>query len=197
MKVLGLTGGIASGKSTVSDYLKTKNIPIIDADELAHELTTSNKQLLNEIKARFGDGVFDDDGNLQRKELGTLVFNDPAKLRQLNIIMAPYIKATITAKLAYWQNKGVPLVVLDAPTLYEAGYAKTVDWVMVVVVTKEQQLMRLMDRNKLSETEATNRINAQILLSEKAKLADYVVDNNQSVALTYQQVDTIIASLKV
>lgn len=197
MKVLGLTGGIASGKSTVSDYLKTKNIPIIDADELAHELTTSNKQLLNEIKARFGDGVFDDDGNLQRKELGTLVFNDPAKLRQLNIIMAPYIKAIITAKLAYWQNKGVPLVVLDAPTLYEAGYAKTVDWVMVVVVTKEQQLMRLMDRNKLSETEATNRINAQILLSEKAKLADYVVDNNQSVALTYQQVDTIIASLKV
>lgn len=197
MKILGLTGGIATGKSTVSNYLKTKKIPVVDADVLVHELITNNQELLAQLSATFGTAVFNEQGVLERKRLGEIVFADPKCLVKLNTIMAPYIAQTIKTNLAHWRQQNVPLVVLDAPTLFEAGYAKTVDWVMVVAISKSLQIQRLMQRNHLAKPAALARIGAQMPLTQKIKLADFVIDNSGDIAATYRQIDEILATLKV
>ncbi|WP_225364848.1 dephospho-CoA kinase [Secundilactobacillus silagincola] len=186
--VLGLTGGIATGKSTVSEFFKAYQIPVIDADKVAREVVEPGTKGLKEIQTTFGWQMIQPDGTLDRHALGTLVFSQPEKLAQLNSITGPLIKKAVVRKLRGYRRRQVPLVIYDAPTLFEAHGAAGMNEIMVVNVPDQVQLQRLMARDHLSKKEALERINAQMPLAEKVKRADVVIDNSDSVDKTKAQV---------
>lgn len=190
-KILGLTGGIASGKSTVSAYFASLNVPIIDADLIAREVMKVGSPAFLEIQEQFGKEVFLENGELDRKSLGDIIFASPEKRNQLNEIVQGRIRAEIKEQLANCQQENPPLVILDIPLLYEEHYENEVDEVMVVYVDADVQKARLLNRNKeLTEEEALNRILSQMPLLEKAELADVLIDNNGTVENTKAQVKT-------
>ncbi|HCN26624.1 MAG TPA: dephospho-CoA kinase, partial [Weissella cibaria] len=174
---LGLTGGIATGKSTVSTHFKEQHIPVLDADVIAREIVMPGEPALAEIVATFGEEMLLADGTLNRQALGSVVFGNPAKLQQLNAITHPRVQASMRAQIAAHEAAGAPLIVLDIPLLLEGHNAAGADAVMVVSVPEEVQKQRLMARNNLSEEAALKRINSQMPLAEKRQLADYVIDN--------------------
>ena len=186
--VLGLTGSIATGKSTVSAFFRELNIPVIDADWVAREVTEPHSLGLQRIVAYFGEKVLNPDGTMNRGYLGKRVFGNPAELKVLTNITAPLIRVAIIDELAAYKVKQIPLVVLDMPLLYEQHYETVVDQVMVVCTTEEQQLNRLMQRNGLTQVAAQQRIDSQISIAKKIKLADVVIDNTGDVAETKRQV---------
>jgi dephospho-CoA kinase len=174
--VLGLTGGIATGKSTVSQVFKEAGFPIIDGDLIAREIVEPGQPALKEIAAAFGSQMIDDKGSLNRKKLGKIIFNDSTKRVQLNKIMSPYLRKAILAELEQ-KKQQAPLVVLDIPLLYEGGYEQFVDQVAVVYVPEKIQLQRLMQRDQLTTKEAQQRINSQWPIEQKKQLAEIVFDN--------------------
>lgn len=186
--VLGLTGGIATGKSAVSDIFKGFNVPIIDADQVARKVVEPGTKGLKEIQSAFGWQMIQPDGTLDRHALGTLVFSQPEALAQLNGITGPLIKQAVARKLQGYRRRKVPLVVYDAPTLFEAHGASGMNEIMVVTLPPQVQLERLMARDHLNEKEALERIHAQLPLEEKVKRADVVIDNSHSVDKTKAQV---------
>lgn len=188
--ILGLTGGIATGKSTVSRYLAEKGYPIVDADLIARRVVEPETEGLAKIVAHFGQKIIKKDGSLDREKLGALVFSQPEKRLTLNAILSQYIRRAIEEETAALVNEKHPLVVLDIPLLYEAGYESDCDAVMVVYTTVEEQLKRLMTRNQLTEEEALNRIASQKSIEDKKMRADSVIDNNGARDQTYEQVET-------
>ena len=188
--ILGLTGGIATGKSTVSRYLAEKGYPIVDADLIARRVVEPETEGLAKIVAHFGQGIIKKDGSLDREKLGALVFSQPEKRLTLNAILSQYIRRAIEEETAALVNEKHPLVVLDIPLLYEVGYESDCDAVMVVYTTVEEQLKRLMTRNQLTEEEALNRIASQKSIEDKKMRADSVIDNNGARDQTYEQVET-------
>lgn len=190
--ILGLTGGIATGKSTLSQWFLSEGIPVIDADQIAHSLTEPGKPVLAEIAACFGEEYIHQ-GQLDRAKLGRLVFSHPDEKQKLDALMQPKIRAEIKAQIA---NQTEELVVLDMPLLYEFQYEELVDKVLVVTVPYSIQLERLMKRNHLSTQEANDRIHSQMPLVEKVEKADFVVDNAGSLQETYQQVEKIVNQLR-
>lgn len=188
-KVIGLTGGIACGKSTVSTYLREKEIPVIDADLVARQVVEPGTAGLEQIKRVFGWQYICPDGSLNRALLGKKVFTDPAALTKLNQIMGPLITAELKKQL----QMEAPVIVLDAPLLLEdEKYRKLVDLVWVVTLAPELQLERLMGRNHLSEQQAKARIQAQMSDQERLQYADGVIDNNGTVEQTWQQVNRLL-----
>lgn len=194
--VLGLTGGIASGKSTVSNYFEKLQIPVIDADLVARKVMDTGQPTLKKVADAFGQDILKNDGTLNRKKLGKLVFGQPEKLERLNEIVQKDIHKQILSEKEEWLSQNVPLLVLDIPLLFEAGYEKEVDEVMVVYVTYENQLIRLMKRNHLSEAEANARIQSQLSLDIKREKADSVIDNNGTIENTLEQVDAWVIKQK-
>lgn len=192
---LGLTGGIATGKSTISDYLISENIPVLDADKFARLVVEPGTPGLSEVVAYFGDAILQDDHTLNRKALGQIVFSDAQAREKLNAITHPRIQKMMTDQLALLAAQNTPLVVLDIPLLLENHNVAGADAVMLVTIPKQIQLERLMARNQLTLTEAEDRVAAQMPLSEKEKLADYIIDNSGSVADTYKQVDQVIEQI--
>ncbi|BAP85434.1 dephospho-CoA kinase [Paucilactobacillus hokkaidonensis JCM 18461] len=186
--ILGLTGGIATGKSTVSAFFKSKDIPVIDADVVARQVVKIDSAGLRQIIAAFGPRFLNVDHSLNRKQLGELVFTHPDKLTELNEIMQPLIANEVQRQISTFKQLKVPLVVLDAPLLFEQHYENVVDLIMVVTTTPAIQLDRLMKRNQLSQKNAEKRISAQWSLIEKEKRADVVIDNSRSIEATNQQV---------
>ena len=190
-KVLGLTGGIASGKSTVSRYLKSLNIPIVDADLIAREVMRAGTPTVSKIAETFGEEYLLADGEVDRKRLGTTIFNDPAKRQLLNDIVQDEIRHEILTTKEALMAEAHPLIVLDIPLLFEEQYETIVDEVLVVFVDKKTQIERLLNRNtELSKAEALQRIEAQLPLEETAKHADILIDNNGTVEETLTQVNT-------
>lgn len=188
-KLLGLTGGIASGKSTVSKYFASLNIPIIDADLIAREVMRAGSPAVATIQEQFGEEVISADGEINRGYLGELIFTYPEKREQLNGIVQGIIRAEIERQVDNFLEKSPPLIILDLPLLYEENYQTEVDEVMVVYVDADVQKERLMKRNsELTEEDAIKRILSQIPLSEKAKLADILIDNNGTIEHTIDQV---------
>lgn len=188
-RVIGLTGGIASGKSLVSEYLGELGAQIIDADEIARQVVQPGKPALREIVAEFGWSILSADGTLNRKKLGLLVFSDPAKLDRLNLITHPYILAEIRQVLERFRASSTcRVIVLDVPLLFEVGLERLVDEVWVVAVDYHTQLKRLIKRDNLTEDEARSRIAAQMPLEEKIKSAQCVIDNRFSPQETKRQV---------
>ena len=188
-RVWGLTGGIATGKSTVSAWLKAAGVPLIDADVIAREVEAPKTKGLAEIAAAFGDDYLLPNGTLNRRKLGQLVFNDPAQLARLTAVTTPLIQAEIRRQLTHYRRQEAPLVVIDAPTLFEVGYLRDwVDQIMVVTTSPATQKQRLMARDGLSAEQAQARLDRQWPIAQKVALADWVIDNEGPITQTRQQV---------
>ena len=189
---IGITGSIACGKSTVSDYLIAKGYTIIDADKLGHVALTSN-DVKRKLSEKFGDEILENN-EISREKLGKLVFGNDDNLKILNSIIHPKIKELIL-KLQE-QHKDENLVFLDIALLYEANFVDLVEKVAVVYVDEDVQLERLMTRNFLSKEEALKRIESQMSPQEKASLGDFVINNSYRKEDTFQQIDEILEKLK-
>ena len=188
--ILGLTGGIATGKSTVSRYFSDKGYAVVDADVVARRVVEPGTEGLANIVAHFGTEIIQKDGTLNREKLGAMIFSDAEKRETLNNLLSAQIRRTIMADTETLVNANQPLIVLDIPLLYEAGYETHCDAVMVVYTTEAVQLERLMARNNLTEEEALNRIASQEPIETKKDRADIVIDNNGPQNHTYEQVET-------
>jgi len=196
MFVLGLTGGIASGKSSISAMLKEMGFPIVDADEIARRVVEKGSPVLERIKEEFGEGVLNADGTLNRKALGQLVFNSSKKLELLNSITHPAIIEEIRRDIDALSAKGERLCVLDVPLLIESGINNMADAVLLVYVDEKTQLYRLMNRDHISEELALKKISSQMSFEEKKKYADYIIDNSGSLDCTKAQLEKIIATIR-
>lgn len=195
-KIVGITGGIASGKTMISDFLIDRGYPLLDADVIARQVLTKKQSLLTEIKDAFGTEVFDKQGHLLRQRLGEIIFADPKKRAQLNDIMQPAIRQLIEDKLRELQQKSYPLIFLTVPLLYEQHYESLCDAVIVVYVTPQTQQLRLQKRDQLSSPEAAQRIAAQMPLQLKADRADFVIDNNAGQDSSLQQLQVVLTRLQ-
>lgn len=196
MFILGLTGGIASGKSAVSNYLASKNIPIVDADIGAREVVEVGTEGLQSIVTHFGKEVLSEDGSLNRKKLGAIIFDNETKRELLNQLLGTNIREWILTKVADYRRQDIPLLVLDIPLLYEASYQEVCDAVMVVYTPPEIQLERLIKRNGLTTKEAQDRINSQLSIEKKKQLADILIDNSNKIEDTYLQIDEWLDKMK-
>ena len=197
MKVIGLTGGIASGKSTVSSHLhKVHGIPILDADAAAYRLSEPQGPMWQAFVERYGkERALLSDGRLDRAAIGEIVFRDASERGWMDGMAHPLIRAELLQCLEKYRGSGTGAVVLDVPLLYEVGWERLADEVWVVYVDKAVQLRRLMARNGLSEAAARERVDAQMPLSEKRRRADVVIDNDGTVGETHAQVDGALARL--
>ena len=189
---IGITGSIACGKSTVSDYLIDKGYTIIDADKLGHVALTSD-DVKRKLAEKFSDEILENN-EISREKLGKLVFGNDDNLKILNSIIHPKIKKLIL-KLQD-EHKDEQFVFLDIALLYEAKFVDLVERVIVVYVNEKVQIERLMSRNSLSKEEALSRIKSQMSAEEKAALSDYSIDNSDTIENTYQQIDEILEKIK-
>lgn len=189
---IGITGSIACGKSTVSDYLKEKGYTIIDADKLGHVALTS-EDVKRRLSETFGANILVNN-EISREVLGKLVFGNDNNLKKLNNIIHPKIKELIL-KLQE-EHKNEDLVFLDIALLYEANFVDLVEKVVVVYVDDDIQLERLMTRNSLSKEESLKRMESQMSPQEKASLGDFVINNSYRKEDTFQQIDEILEKLK-
>jgi dephospho-CoA kinase len=190
MYIVGLTGGIASGKSTVDAMLKDLGAYIIDTDRAAHEIVMPNQPAWYEVVDHFGSGIMLSDGSINRKVLAEIIFRNPAERLQLEKITHPYIEAQVAAGVEKAERFGHKFVVIDIPLLFEVGWQQKVDEIWVIYVNAEVQLARLKNRNQLTEQQAMDRICAQMEIEEKIKQADVVIDNTFDVENTKKQVVT-------
>ncbi|WP_206458034.1 dephospho-CoA kinase [Anaerovorax sp. IOR16] len=195
MKVIGLTGGIGSGKSTVSRYLREKGIVVLDADEIAREIVLPGSDTLNELTDFFGKEILLEDGSLNRKKLGSIVFSDSVKKLKLDRIMHGKIIEQIQKSLQKEREQGVPYVMIDAPLLLETGMDKIVDQVWLVEMKDELRIDRVMKRDKLSEEEVKARILQQMNAEEKRKKSHVIIDNSSNLANLYAKVDQLLLNL--
>jgi dephospho-CoA kinase len=193
LHVIGLTGGIASGKSTVARFFQSKGALVIDADQLSREAVEPGSRGLVEVVAAFGNGVLTPDGMLDRKRLGDLVFSDSQKRRQLEGILHPEIKRLAEERIARAAETGHKVVLYMAPLLIEAGATERVDEVWVVTVRPEVQLDRLVLRDGISRDEAQRIIDSQMPLVEKEKYGRVVIDNSGTPAETNRRLAEIWA----
>ena len=196
MKIVGLTGGISSGKSTVSSYLKQLKIPVIDADEVARKVVEPNSQGVKEIRKAFGNDVFEEDGSLNRQKLGELVFSDVENRQKLDELLQPLIKIMILDEIEAYRQKGEKMIVLDLPLLFEKQYEELCEEIIVVYVPRELQLERLMKRNQYTKQEALSRIDSQLSIEEKRKRATVLLDNQGTIQQLYQQVEQWLVETK-
>ena len=190
IRVVGLTGGIASGKSTVSAMLRGQGAQVIDADALAREVVAQGTPGLAEIAQRWPE-VIAPGGGLDRPKLAKIVFADAAQREDLNAIVHPRVQAALFERIEALAKAGERLAIYDVPLLVENGLQAILDGVIVVSAPREQQLVRLLQRDGLSTGEAEARLAAQLPLSEKLKVATWVVDNGGSLEETRRQVDAL------
>lgn len=193
MKIIGLTGGIGTGKSTVSAYLAQKGCKIIDADLISHQMTEAGSPCLAEIRDAFGEDVFLRDGNLDRKKVGRLVFADATKKKTLEQIITRRVIEKTLRILQDCRAQQEDLVVLDAPLLFECGMQRYTDETWLVVCRTETRLRRIAARDGLAEEDIQKRIANQMPTEQKEKLADYIIDNSRDLAWLYAQIDTLLA----
>lgn len=191
--VVGLTGGIASGKSTVSAMLKEKKITVIDADLEARLAVEKGEPAYTQIAAEFGPAVLLPNGEIDRQKLGAIIFHDEQKRQRLNQIVHPEVRRRMTDQKEAAIVQGKNIVVLDIPLLFESKLTYMVDKTILVYVDQEIQLERLMKRNQLSLAEAKARINSQIPLADKRNLADAIIDNNGTLEATKTQLEDILS----
>ncbi|PPS43353.1 dephospho-CoA kinase [Chroococcidiopsis sp. TS-821] len=190
-RIIGLTGGIATGKSTVAHYLATHHhLPIFDADVYAREAVKIGSPVYDAIAQRYGIDIFQEDGSLNRKKLGDIIFNSAEERTWLEQQIHPYVRD----RFAEAMQQPYQTIVCVIPLLFEAGLTHLVTEIWVVVCSPQQQLARLMQRNQLTREQALARINSQMSLAEKASRADVVLDNSSTLEALLQQIDTALLS---
>jgi dephospho-CoA kinase len=193
---VGLTGGIACGKSTISRMFRDLDIPILDADPLAHELLEPGQPVYDQVVKEFGPEILANDKSIDRSKLGPIVFADPEKLKRLNQIIHPHIVEIVDRWFATLdQPGGPPIAIVEAALLIEAGYRPKLNCLIVVRCTPGQQLARLRERG-LNEIQAQQRINSQIPIEDKIKVADEIVDGGTTFEETSRQVRDLTGRLK-
>jgi len=196
MLKVGITGGIGSGKSTVTNMLNDMGFTIIDADTVAREVFVIYPQIIGRIKEEFGYEFFDEKGELNRKEFGNYIFKSDISRKKLEGIMIPFITKEIHNRIKIHEEEGCKLCFLDAPTLIENNFHTSMDVTIVVWVCIDVQRQRVMYRDNLNLDETMDRIRAQMDLNEKKKFADFVIDNGASIENTKLQLDLIITQLE-
>lgn len=193
MKIVGLTGGIGTGKSTVSAYLKEKAIPVIDADKIAHEITEKGSPVLDSIKKLLGDEVFNSDGTLNRQAVAGIIFNDEKMLTEYQKLTTDKVIEICAEKAdEYRKSESKGIAVLDAPLLFECGMEKYTDEVWLVDADIEVRLHRIYLRDGLSKEAIWDRIKNQMSAEEKAEKADFVIDNSKDLKWLYNQIDQLL-----
>lgn len=175
-KVIGLTGGIASGKSTVSELLSVFGFKVVDADKAAREAVKKGSKGLAQVREAFGDEAIDENGEMNRRYMGDLVFNHPEKRLELNAIIHPIVRDIMEEEKQEYLKQGYN-VIMDIPLLFENELENTVDEVWVVYTSESIQMDRLMQRNNLSLEDAKARVYSQISIDKKSRMADHVIDN--------------------
>ena len=194
---IGLTGGIGTGKSTVSKILSTESFKIIDADLIAREVLEKNPRILDIIRTQFGSGFFDWRGEFRRKEFGNHIFRFPKQRIKYEGIIIPYIKEEIENQFKRYEKKGEKIVVLDAPTLIENNLHLEMDYVILVVADNSVQIKRIIERDKLTKSDAVSRINSQMPVEQKKEFANIIIDNNGDLIETQKQVYDLIDFIKL
>lgn len=195
--IIGLTGSIASGKSTVSSMFNEYNIPVVDADKIARDVVCPGEEAYHQIVKTFGKEILLEDNTIDRKKLGTIIFPDEEKRTQLNEIVHPAVRKSMVKQKDDYVSTGSKCVVLDIPLLFESKLAHFADKTIVVYVNKETQIERLLKRDGSTEKEANSRINSQLSLDQKAKMADAVIDNNGTIDQTKEQLDDLLKTWKI
>jgi len=190
--VIGLTGGIASGKSTVSNMVKKLGITVVDADEISRDVVEIGKPAYNQIVDVFGADILQQDHTLDRKKLGALIFSNQKRREQLNKIVHPEVRKEMLRQVEKEKKQGSRAVVLDIPLLFESKLTYMVDKTLLVYVDEQTQLERLMQRNGYAKAEAKLRIQSQLPLKDKRKLADEIIDNNGTIENTQTQVEVVL-----
>ena len=196
-RVIGLTGGIGSGKSTVSQYLAELGGVIIDADKIGHEAYQPNTETWRELIKMFGDRILTADNTIDRKKLGDLVFRNPEELARLNSIIHPQITKMVKKRIADYRRKDVKVIILDAPVLFETDAKSLVDEVWVVVSKEANVIKRAMGRTGLPEEQIRARIRSQMSNEERIKRAQVVIHNDGTVAELREKVKELWGRLKV
>ena len=192
-KIIGLTGSIASGKSTVSNKLKQLGYKIIDCDEINHQILEQNQIGYTSVLAEFGSDILDVDLEIDRKKLGSIIFNDKTAKEKLNQILHPLIKSIVKEEIEKIEDG---LVFLDCPLLFETDFHELCDLKVVVYVNMDMQISRLMERDNITFPEALKKIYAQMSLDDKLTLADYVLDNCHSLSDLDWQIKQLLFRLE-
>jgi dephospho-CoA kinase len=189
---IGLTGGIASGKSTVTEMIRGLGIPVIDADQIARDVVKAGEEAYEQIIQTFGQDILQENGEIDRAKLGAIVFYNEQERKKLNAIVHPAVRRRMLAEKEAYVQKGAKTIVLDIPLLFESELTHFIDKIIVVYVDDDIQLERLMKRNGFSKEEALARIRSQMPLHEKVKKADAVINNNGTIEETKQQLLQIL-----
>lgn len=195
--IIGLTGSIASGKSTVAKMMTALGLPIVDADVVARVVVEPGTETLKAIAENFGEDILLEDGHLNRAKMGDLIFHEPAKRKILNDIMHPAIRAEMLRQRDALVAAGEKHVVMDIPLLFESKLQHFVERILVVSIKEDVQLRRLMERNALSKEDALARIRSQLPVSEKEKGAHAVIYNNEKLEQTEEQLKKILTHWRV
>lgn len=193
MRIIGLTGGMGSGKSTVGARLREWGVPVIDADRIAREVVDPGKPALRALIDHFSDAIVDERGALRRDELARLVFESDEERRALESIVHPAIASETQRQMAALKNAGEPLVVYEAPLLFEVGREGMCDEVVAVIADEAVQLERIRARGGVDNRQARARIAAQLPQSVKAERADVVLENSGSMDALLERVDSLVA----
>ena len=188
MRVIGLTGGIASGKTTVSNLFKISGVPVIDADLVARQVVEKGTVGLSALVNRFGEAILNTDGTLNRTELGKRMFSEEEIRSEVNDILQPLIRQEIISRMQAYKDQGKTLIVLDVPLLFEMHYENLCDDIIVVAVSVETQIARMEKRNGYTREEALERIQSQMPLEEKVKQATIVWSNEGTLQELEQKV---------
>ena len=194
---IGLTGGIGTGKSTVSKILASDGLKVIDADIISREVMEKNPRILDIIRTQFGSGFFDWRGEFRRKEFGNHIFRFPKQRIKYEGIIIPYIKDEIEEQFKRYEEKGEKVVILDAPTLIENDLHLEMDYVILVVADNSVQIQRIISRDKLTKADAVSRINSQMPVEQKKEFADIIIDTNNDMVDTQKQVYDLIDFIKL
>jgi dephospho-CoA kinase len=194
--IIGLTGGIATGKSTASLIISEQGIPVIDADIIAREAVMPGKDAYEKIVAFFGDEVLLSDKTLNRAKLGKIIFNNSEKRQKLNEIVHPAVRSEMKKQAELYLSGGNPLVIMDIPLLFESKLTHMVDETWLIYTHPDLQLRRLMERDGYSEEQALSRIKSQMPIDEKKELADVVIENNDTKAELKQKLLKLLQEVK-
>ncbi|MEJ9228110.1 dephospho-CoA kinase [Peribacillus butanolivorans] len=196
-QIIGITGGIASGKSSVSLYIQELGFTIVDADVASRAVVEPGEEAYHEVVKAFGEDILLMDGNIDRAKLGSIIFHDQEKRLRLNSIVHPAVRKWMRLKTEKALAAGEETVFMDIPLLFESKLTFMVEKTLLVYVDERVQLERLMNRNGLSETDALARIHSQMPLADKKVLADAVIDNNGNLEETKKQVKTVLCNWNV
>lgn len=196
VKIIGLTGGIATGKSTVSKMFKERDIPVIDTDKIAKSLLNKGSEAFQEILTEFGETVLTPNGEINRKKLAEKLFHDEKTRQTINAIIHPKVKDIVRREITRLESYGETLIVIDVPLLFETDFHQECDVTWLVFARQKDQLERLVERDQISEDYAMKKIKAQWPMSKKKALADVVIDNSKSILETRKAFDKALERMR-